>query len=68
RRLDCGSIKKFVGGGLSRGAPVGHVWDIFYRRNSPKFVDMENESSVQPLKNGAPGRSSSIFKNVASRS
>ncbi|WP_213046441.1 hypothetical protein, partial [Escherichia coli] len=47
---------------------MGHQWDTFYRRNSSKFIDMVNESSIQPLKNGAPGRSSSIFKNVASRS
>ncbi|HHZ4107849.1 TPA: hypothetical protein ACWCDB_001601, partial [Escherichia coli] len=47
---------------------LGHLWDIFNRRNTSKFVDMVNESSIQPLKNGAPGRSSSIFKNVASRS
>ncbi len=44
------------------GASMGHVWDTFYRRNSSKFVDMVNESSIQPLKNGAPGRSSSILK------
>lgn len=54
-------------GNIAYGASMGHVWDTFYRRNPSKFVDIENESSVQPLKNGAPGRSSSIFKNVASR-